>query len=78
MTAIKLSALRPGDRGVISALHSEEELYYRLAALGFRVGRHIELIRSACFHGPLQVRIGSTDIILRRREAHKIDILPAA
>ncbi|MHB8453832.1 MAG: FeoA family protein [Acidiferrobacterales bacterium] len=62
----------------MSALHSEEALYYRLAALGFRVGKRIELIRSASFRGPLQVRIGSTDIILRRFEAQKIDILPAA
>ncbi len=77
MTTTRLSTLRPGDCGIISALHTEQELYHRLAALGFRIGKRIEVIRSARFHGPLQVRIGSTDIMLRLREAQKIDIQPA-
>lgn len=78
MANTRLSALHAGDSGIICALHAEEDLYHRLAALGFRIGKRIEVIRSACCHGPLHVRIGSTEIMLRLREAQKIDILPAA
>lgn len=78
VSVVKLSALKPGEAGVISALHTEEDLYHRLAALGFRVGKQIQIIRSARFAGPLHVRIGTTDIMLRRNEAHKIDIQLAA
>ena len=76
MTTIKLSALKPGDTGIIAALNTEEDLYHRLAALGFRIGKQINIIRSARFSGPLHVRIGTTDVMLRRNEAQKIDIQP--
>ena len=42
--------------------------------MGFRSGKQIELIRKASFSGPLQVRIGTTDILLRRNEAAKITV----
>jgi len=42
--------------------------------LGFRSGKQVELIRKASFSGPLQVRIGTTDILLRRSEAAKITV----
>jgi ferrous iron transport protein A len=47
----------------------------RLLALGFRTGKKIELIRKASFSGPLQVRVGTTDVMLRRLEAAKIRVL---
>jgi ferrous iron transport protein A len=74
MDIMKLSALQPGQSGVIAALHTEEDLHHRLAALGFRVGKQVRIIRGARFSGPLHVRIGTTDVMLRRTEAHKIDI----
>jgi len=40
--------------------------------MGFRNGKQIEVIRKARFSGPLQVRIGTTDILLRRVDADKI------
>ena len=72
MPAVKLSALSPGEIATIVAIRTEEALHQRLLALGFRTGKHIELIRCARFAGPLQVRIGTTDILLRRKEAEKI------
>lgn len=69
-----LASLQPGESGIIHAIHSEQALYYRLAAMGFRVGKRIEVIRSARFRGPLHVRVGSTDIVLRRDEARHIEI----
>lgn len=39
------------------------------------MGKKIELIRCASFNGPLHVRIGTTDILLRRSEANRILII---
>ncbi|OYY48872.1 MAG: ferrous iron transport protein A [Methylophilaceae bacterium 17-43-7] len=69
-----LSNLMPGQYGTIQAIHAEQALYQRLNALGFRIGKKIALIRRASFNGPLHVRIGATDIILREIEAQRIQL----
>lgn len=74
MSATTLNSLKTGDKATIVSIHAEEALHQRLLALGFRSGRHIELIRAAAFSGPLQVRIGTTDILLRLNEAAKITV----
>lgn len=75
MPATTLAALHPGDFATIVSINAEEALHLRLLALGFRTGKQIELIRKASFSGPLQVRIGTTDILLRRSEAAKISVV---
>jgi ferrous iron transport protein A len=72
-----LNTLNPGENGVIHAIHAEQALHQRLNAMGFRVGKKIELIRRASFNGPLHVRIGATDIILRSIDAARIQLLPS-
>ena len=74
MPPLTLAHLHPGDTATIVSVHAEEALHQRLLALGFRSGKQIELIRKASFSGPLQVRIGTTDILLRRSEAAKIKV----
>lgn len=69
-----LSSLTPGETAFISNIDADNSLFHRLAALGFRTGKRVELVRCASFNGPLHVRIGSTDIILRRTEASRIQI----
>jgi ferrous iron transport protein A len=69
-----LDSLEPGQIAIIQKVAVDEALYQRLAALGFRAGKAVALIRRASFNGPLQVRVGNTDIILRRSEAHRIKI----
>lgn len=71
---IHLSSLRPGEFATIQAIDAEDTLSQRLAALGFRIGKKIELIRRASFNGPMHVRIGTTDVILRGSEAALIHI----
>ena len=77
MFAITLATLHPGDTATIVSIHAEEALHQRLLALGFRSGKQVELIRKAIFSGPIQVRIGTTDILLRRSEAAKITVKKA-
>lgn len=74
MSAVALSTLSPGDAATIVSIHTEEPLHQRLLAMGFRADKRIELIRKAAFSGPLQVRIGTTDILLRKNEAAKITV----
>jgi len=69
-----LSQLKIGQQAVIAAIEAEETLFHRLSALGFRVGKPLSIIRRANFNGPLQVRLGTTDVILRSTEAARIRI----
>lgn len=72
---IELADLKPGETATITSVHADRGLSYRLAALGFRIGKPIEMVRHAKFSGPLHVRIGTTDVMLRRKEAEKITVL---
>lgn len=74
MTKIPLALLKPGQIATISEVHAEEGLHQRLLALGFRSGRQVTMIRGAWFQGPLHVRIGTTEMMLRRSEAHAISV----
>ena len=74
---IKLNTLLPGEHGIIHAIHAEQGLHQRLNAMGFRIGKQIQLIRRANFNGPLHVRIGATDIIMRDVEAQRIQLSAA-
>jgi Fe2+ transport system protein FeoA len=74
VTTENLADLVSGESATIVAIHTDDALRQRLLALGFRVGKRIELIRKARFSGPLQVRIGTTDILLRKNEAAKITV----
>jgi ferrous iron transport protein A len=69
---INLNNLLPGEHGIIQTINAEQGLHQRLNALGFRIGKQIQLIRRASFNGPLHVRIGATDIIMRDKDAQRI------
>jgi len=75
-TAPTLGTLRPGEAATVLALDVSEELYHRLAALGVRVGKRVQVLRRARFSGPLHIRIGTTDLMLRACEAGGIRVRP--
>jgi ferrous iron transport protein A len=72
---LPLLSLRPGDEATVAAIHADSGLRQRLTALGFRPGRRLALIRNGAFAGPLHVRLGTTDVILRRKQAAQIQVL---
>jgi len=74
---LPLTELAPGHAGVVRGLHATDGFAHRLAAMGFRVGRRVTVVRRAPLGGPIQVRLGTTDVMLRRAEADYIDITPA-
>ena len=71
---LTLDALRANDRGTILGVDAGEALYHRLAALGLRVGKSVRLLRRAPLGGPLQVRLGMTEIMLRPEEARCVRV----
>jgi len=71
----RLSSLTTGQSATIQALHVDAGFQHRLHALGFRVGKKLTVIRIAPFNGPLHLRIGATDVMLRQHDAANIEIL---
>lgn len=76
-TSPTLDELRPGESGVIRALQGDTELIHRLTALGVRAGKGVQVLRRASFAGPLHIRVGTTDLMLRVSEACCIRVEPA-
>ena len=74
-TLNRLSALLPGQIATVQALHVEANFQFRLHALGFRIGKPVELIRIAPFNGPLQLKLGNTEVVLRQQDAKNIEVL---
>lgn len=67
-----LEQLPVGHKARIASLEGDESLRARMFALGLRTGREVLVIRRARLGGPLQIRIGSTDLMVRRSEARLI------
>jgi Fe2+ transport system protein FeoA len=72
---IPLLQLATGTDATLSAIHADAALRLRLAAMGFRIGQRIRMIRKGVFAGPLHVRLGTTDVILRRSQARQIVVV---
>lgn len=64
-----LDQLSPTQSATVLAIDLPFELRERLAALGVKTGRRLSLVHRLGKRGPLQVRAGNTDFILRPQEA---------
>lgn len=69
-----LHQLSANSTGTIAAIHAGQDMRRRLAGLGMRLGIRVKVIRLSPLNGPMQVRVGSTDLILRRSDAAHIEI----
>lgn len=70
-----LSTLTVGQSATIQALHVDADFQHRLQALGFRLGHTLTLLRIAPFNGPLHLRLGNTEVMLRRSDAKHITVI---
>jgi ferrous iron transport protein A len=75
-SASTLEYLPCGQHALISAVDVDADLRGRLSALGLACGKEVWVLRRASLGGPLHVRVGSTEIILRRHEAAHIQVSP--
>ena len=70
---INLSNLGQGETAVITGVHGSEGIRDRLQAMGLRSGREAEVIRCSRL-GPMQIRVGSINLIMRRSDAARVSI----
>ncbi len=73
---VRLTALAPGQTGLICALQGGHRFVSRLAALGFTPGAPIMITRNDR-RGPLIVTVRGTQVALGRGEAGHILVYPA-
>jgi ferrous iron transport protein A len=83
---MRLSAARPGDRGIIAEVRAEShpgdhgvdvhELQRRLLEFGFVEGARIEVLHEGAIRrDPIAVRLDDMRIALRRRDAEDVWVL---
>ena len=68
-----LSRLATGESAHITGIHAPDDIRQRLQAMGLRTGREARVIRQTRL-GPMQIRVGSVDLIMRRRDAARVTI----
>ena len=74
--AFALDHFQVGEQGRITDIQAEAELLQRMAALGLREGCVVQVLRKASLGGPIHVRVGTTEVIMRRIEAKRIVVVP--
>ena len=67
-----LSLLQDGDTATIISLYGGIELQRRLKAMGLSPGSSLKLLRHGNWSGPVHIRVGTTEIILRIGDANNI------
>jgi len=71
----RLSDMEVGQSATVLALHVDIGFQYRLNALGLKIGKRFQVVRAAPFNGPFQLRIGSTELMLRKQDASMIEVV---
>ena len=69
-----LNQLAEGDSAWITDIDVSEDLGRRLTALGLSIGKQVRLLRRAAFNGPLHLRTGNTELMMRLPDAERIHI----
>ena len=69
-----LNHLAEGDSAWITDIDVSEELGRRLTAMGLNIGRQVRVLRRAAFNGPLHLRTGNTELMMRLPDAQRIHI----
>ena len=70
----RLVDLPPGATATVAALAADAGLRQRMEALGLRPGQNVQVLRRAWWAGPLHVRVGMTELMLRRRDAARVSL----
>ncbi len=69
-----LNLLKLGEVAKIASVTADEALKARISGLGLRIGQEVAVIRRARMGGPLQIRVGHTDILMRAEQANLINL----
>jgi len=66
---LTLERLASGESASVMAINVDDELKKRFFALGLKEGSHVRVLRHAKFGGPMHLRVGTSELILRLKEA---------
>lgn len=69
-----LSEFAPGEEGIVRAMVGNSVTIQRLAELGLLEGDRVAVIRFAPAGDPMEVRVGSTLLSLRKSEAACVQV----
>jgi Fe2+ transport system protein FeoA len=72
MTLVSLASLKPGEKGVVQSIQAGWGATRRLQDLGITPGERIEVIRSAQFGGPLEIRVRGSSLSIGRGIAMRV------
>lgn len=71
---MNLARLKPGEKGTITAIGSIGPLKRRLMDMGVLVGEEVQMVKVAPLGDPLEIRVKSYSLSLRKKEAEGIAI----
>lgn len=75
MAIKKLSELKPGEHGVIQALHREgSNIMHRLVDMGLVKGTEVSVVKYAPLKDPVEIKVKNFELALRISEAETIDV----
>ena len=69
-----LNQLAECDSAWITDIDVSEDLGRRLTSLGLSIGKQVRVLRRAAFNGPLHLRTGNTELMMRLPDAQRIHI----
>lgn len=72
-----LTDLATGTAATVQTIALDFAARERLAALGVKPGRSVTVVRRMGRGGPLQLRAGQTDVVLRAEDAARIEVAAA-
>jgi Fe2+ transport system protein FeoA len=71
-----LAGLSIGETAVVKEVRGESLITKRLMEMGIIPGVSIEVIKTAPFGSPIQVRLRGYNLAIRRNEAEFVEIIP--
>ncbi|GBC98478.1 Fe(2+) transport protein A [bacterium HR17] len=73
---LPLSELQPNQKAVLRAINAPNPLAHRLMALGIVPGTEVEVVRTAAFGDPMEIRMRGFRLALRKRDAQLLLVEP--
>ena len=70
----QLDKLNPGQSATIIGFEKDGNITRRLMELGLVPGRRITLVRQAPLRDPVQLKVGSSRLFIRRAEASLVQV----
>ena len=72
-----LCDLRPGQCGVVAELTCGSSARLRLLEMGLTPGTRLEVVRTAAFGGPIEIRVRGYQLTMRRDDARCVVLADA-